>query len=94
MHGDVVAVARVLLALPGDSRRTRCESMIRQSHAAHQYFKRFGHSHPRWGDGSLMSIAHRFPMRPEPSFSDSEYCRCVKQVLGCLLEWRLSRRRS
>lgn len=91
MHGDVVAVARGLLAMPDDRRLARCQSLIQHAHAAHKYFKRFGRSHQRWGDGSLMSIAHRYPLQPEPSFSVNEYCRCFEVVLICLVAWRLSR---
>ena len=38
-----------------------------------------------------MSIAHRYPLQPEPSFSVNEYCRCFEVVLICLVAWRLSR---
>lgn len=92
MHGDVVAAARVLLALPSERRQEVCRSLIEQADAAHRYFKRFGHSHRLWGDGSLMAAAGQRPMRPEPGFSDLEYCLCFEMVLCALIDWRLSRR--
>ncbi|WP_282157775.1 hypothetical protein [Shimia thalassica] len=68
--------------------------MIEQSHAAHRFFKRFGRAHPLWGDGSLMALAHRHQMRPEPGFANSEYCTCVELVLSELVTWRSDRQIS
>ena len=94
MHGDVVAAARVLLALPPQARDRACRRMIVEAHAAHLYAKRFGRSHFLWGDGSLMSAAGGHPMRPEPGFSNLDYCLCFEQVLRALIDWRLSRKRN
>ena len=94
MHGDVVAAARVLLAQPRKMRETTCRRLIDEADAAHRYFKRFGHSHGLWGDGSLMSAAGQHPMRPEPGFGDQDYCQCFELVLSTLIDWRLSRRRN
>ncbi|MDO6485264.1 DUF7742 family protein [Shimia thalassica] len=91
MHGDVVSVARVLLTCAAPLRPQMCRRMIEQSHAAHRFFKRFGRAHPLWGDGSLMALAHRQKMRPEPGFANSEYCTCVELVLSELVTWRSDR---
>lgn len=91
MHGDVVAAARVLLGLPEHCRRHLCRQMIEEAHAAHRFFRRFGQAHSVWGDGSLMSAAHKRMMQPEPSFSDTVYCACVELVLHELIEWRAGR---
>ncbi|MCW8843558.1 MAG: hypothetical protein OQK00_09105 [Rhodobacteraceae bacterium] len=94
MHGDVVAAARVLFALPNAMRADTCRRMIVEADAAHRYFKRFDHSHSLWGDGSLMAAAGQRPMPPEPGFGDLDYCRCFEQVLTALIDWRLSRMHS
>lgn len=94
MHGDVVAAARVLRALPEPARRPLCRRMIDEAHAAHRYFRRFGRSHVRWGDGSLMAAAHKRTMPPEPGFSDTIYCSCVEMVLHELIAWRAARQIS
>lgn len=91
MHGDVVAAARALLTVPEVARLILCRRMISEAHAAHRYFRRFGHSHALWGDGSLMSAAHKRILHPEPGFSDSAYCACVEMVLHELIEWRAAR---
>lgn len=91
MHGDVVAVARVLLGVPDVTRRSLCCRMISEAHAAHRYFRRFGKSHALWGDGSLMAAAHKRQLRPEPGLSDTDYCGCVEMVLHELIEWRAAR---
>lgn len=92
MHGDVVAAARVLLGVPKGARRSLCRRMIHEAHCAHHYFRRFGRSHLFWGDGSLMSAAHKRTLSPEPGFSDTSYCRCVEMVLNELVSWREERR--
>lgn len=89
-----MAAARVLLALPRATRQAACRRMIEEADAAHRYFKRFGHSHVDWGDGSLMAAAGHHPMRPEPGFSDQDYCQCFELVLSTLIDWRISRRHS
>mgnify|MGYP007046310310 CR=1 FL=1 len=94
MHGDVVAAARVLLALPSTRRGSTCRRMIAEADAAHRYSKRFGRSHALWGDGSLMSAAGFHAMCREPGFSDLDYCQCFEMVLNALIDWRLSRQHS
>ncbi len=41
-----------------------------------------------------MAVAGHHPMRPEPGFSDLDYCLCFEMVLSTLIDWRLSRRRN
>ncbi|WP_299353006.1 hypothetical protein [uncultured Shimia sp.] len=91
MHGDVVAAARALLALPESGRRRACQRMIHEAHCAHRYMRRFGRAHALWGDGSLMATAHKRVLLPEPGFSDTRYCGCVEMVLHELIEWRAAR---
>ncbi|MEQ9693224.1 hypothetical protein [Shimia sp. SDUM112013] len=91
MHGDVVAVARVLLTCAPPVRQGLCRTLIEKADAAHRFFKRKGRAHPLWGDGSLMVLAHCYPMRPEPGFSDTDYCTCMEMVLSELVAWRTAR---
>jgi hypothetical protein len=94
MHGDLVAVARVLLALPPIQRSNTCRRLIVEADAAHRYSKRFGRSHALWGDGSLMSAAGFHAMSRETGFSDLDYCQCFEIILNALIDWRLSRKRN
>ncbi|MBL3572651.1 hypothetical protein JMK10_10530 [Rhodovulum sulfidophilum] len=88
LHGDAVAAARALYRLPATERGRMIGSMLLRVEAADCYRKRFGRGHPRWGDGSLMALAQNFDLPPEPSLDDTDYCRCLAQVLGALATWR------
>ena len=73
LHGDVVAVARVLM--DRDPRRWPwglCR-MRREAHRAQLWRVRSGRQHPLWGDGSLASAALRRHPRREPPLSDRRY---------------------
>ena len=89
--GDVVAAARVLLALPDGRRAAAMDQMLDQAHVAHKVFKRLGRPHPGWGDGSLMSRALASPQCREPFVSDPRYISVLVAVLEALLR-RIERR--
>jgi hypothetical protein len=91
LHADVVAAARVLLALPVDRRRLKMRQMLEQAAAADLYRKRLKRGHPLWGNGCLMSVAARSEMLPEPFLDDVQYCRCLVDVFQVLLDWRRER---
>jgi hypothetical protein len=88
LHGDVVAAARVLLALPDSARASCLDRMLDEARWADAYRKRTGRAHPLWGNGSLMAAALRRPARPEPALGDAEYCRCLIAVFEALLARR------
>lgn len=81
LHGDLVAVARVLLALPFEYRKTCAEVIFDQAHAADKYAKRTGRPHPIWGNGSLLAAVSRHPSSPEPFLSDKHYLSALILVL-------------
>ena len=60
MHGDLVAAGRALLAVPPACRQAHMSTLIIRSRAADRYRKRYGKSHPDWGEGSLMSCARYY----------------------------------
>lgn len=88
LHSDVVAAARVLLALPAGLRRNAMLEMIMQANVADVFRKRLKRGHPDWGNGSLMEVAMKRKMLPEPFLDDPVYCRCLMQVFEALLIWR------
>ncbi|MDF0600932.1 hypothetical protein P1J78_09330 [Psychromarinibacter sp. C21-152] len=81
MHGDVVAAARVLVALPAGARAGRLDRLIRAAGWADRFRRRYRRAHPYWGDGSLMAVALTEDPPPEPRLSDPEYCKCLSMVL-------------
>ncbi len=88
LHGDVVAAACVLLALPDTLRAKRLDRMLDEAAAADLYRKKTGKGHPAWGNGSLMAAALHYPARAEPFLDDVDYCRCMALVFEALVERR------
>ncbi|PSL20585.1 putative tail protein [Shimia abyssi] len=88
LAGDIVAVARWLQTLPQGQRAQAVEDVIERASAAHKFFRRFGRSHPDWGNGSLYGAITMPGAGPEPSFSNVEYCRSTALVLMKLTQFR------
>jgi len=84
MHGDLVAAARVLRALPAPARAAAARRLIAEADAADRYRKQFGRGHSRFGTGSLMVAAGRWPKVAEPGLDDAGYLHCLGVVLAAL----------
>lgn len=85
LHGDVVAAARVLYALPDAERAPTMERLIVQARRADRYRKEMGRVHPFWGDGSLLTAALAHNPPPEPALADTVYCACLAHVFEALV---------
>lgn len=83
--GDVVAAARVLLALSPKSYDAIIDQMLVEAHAAHIYFKQLGRPHPLWGNGSLMGRAALMPQMRERFSSDPAYLMALRAVIEGML---------
>ncbi len=88
MMGDAVAAARALLPLEEGRRRVAVERMIYEAHLADCCRKRLGRGHPRFGNGTLMDAASRYPQRSEPLLDDMDYLRALAVVIETLLARR------
>lgn len=84
LHGDVVAAARVLYALPEERRVAELDRLVRAASWADRFRRHFRRAHPCWGDGSLMAVALTEDPPPEPRLSDPDYCGCLTMVLDLL----------
>ena len=84
LHGDLVALARVLLAAPAQARAGLCRSVIAEARVAAAVVRRLRRPHPRWGDGSVMAACAAHPARREPFASDAEYLDCLGLVIATL----------
>ena len=85
LHGDVVAAARVLYALPEALRVRELARLMQKAAWADAFRKQFGRVHPVWGDGSLMTAALATAPPPEPRLDDAEYCGCLAMVFEGLV---------
>ncbi|MFA5537668.1 MAG: hypothetical protein WCZ72_01200 [Gemmobacter sp.] len=85
LHGDLVAAARALRAVPGAERPALMRRMLAQAGWADAYRRALGRAHPEWGDGSLMAAAGRFPQAREPFLSDADWLDCLWVSVSVLL---------
>ena len=88
LHGDVSTAARALLHVPAGRRSGLCRRLIAEAEIADRYRRLTGRLHPRFGNGSLMSAAFKYPLHREPNFDHRDYCCCVIQVLQRLNDRR------
>jgi len=86
LHGDVVAVARVLYAQPLCERGLVLKRLIKAAAWADGFRRATGRMHPVWGDGSLMTVALAGKPPPEPRLDDVEYCGCLAMVFDALVQ--------
>jgi len=85
LHGDVVAVARVLYGQPLVERALVLKRLIRTADWADGFRRATGRMHPVWGDGSLMTVALAAKPPPEPRLDDVDYCGCMAMVFEALV---------
>lgn len=93
LHGDMVAAARTLLAVPAPQRDALLRRMLVGADLAERHRRRSGRTHPRYGTGSLMASAGGWPQRPEPFLDDPDYLDCLARVIAAL-RVRARRKRS
>lgn len=84
--GDIVSVARVLLAQPRGDWQTCLQTLVGQAHCAHHVSKRLKRPHERWGNGSLSSAALGWPQCREPFCSDPRYLEALLVIAQSLLQ--------
>lgn len=83
---DVAAVARAVLALPPACRTFRAAAILRAARIAARHRAATGQAHPRFGAGSLMEVARKRPLPPEPGFDDPAYRAAFALVLSLLCD--------
>lgn len=81
LPGDVPAVARALLMVPGPERLALCRRIFGGAAEAAVHCRLVGRLHPRWGDGSLSAAARRYALADEPFLDDPHYLDCTRLVL-------------
>lgn len=93
-HGDVMAVASALLAVAPHKRRRYLRELFTQADAADAYRRRVGRAHPLWGNGSLMSLARKGGLPPQPGLESDAFCACMAAVFEALVAWRAEKARA
>lgn len=60
-----------------------------KAHAADCYRKRFGRSHPIWGNGSLAASFHfETTLLPEPFLVETDFLEATAEAINAIVEWR------
>lgn len=83
--GDVIAVARALLAVSPIGRPELLHDIVNQTDVAHRFSKRLFKPHPTWGNGSLMARANLEPQVAEPFLADIAYLQALQLVIDALI---------
>lgn len=92
VHGDVVATACALMAVPPEGWEARIAGYLIRADAADRYRRRIGRAHPHWGNGSLMgAVLSGGDVRPEPRLSDPVYAEAMVAVLMALIRRKQAR---
>lgn len=94
LYGDVSGAARALLAVPPGRRAAACREMVARAEIADAHRVAAHCRHPQFGNGSLMALARKSPLPPEPGFDDPDYCHAFETVLRVLRAYYLSSKRK
>lgn len=84
-HGDLIAVARVLLCVRAENRVEFCADLFEHAHIGDKIRKRLGRIERGYGDGSLGCLCYDLPQSPEPYISDAGFAECLNVVLRQVL---------
>lgn len=84
--GDMLAAARVLMALPREARDGAMAELLAEAELADRFRKRCGRAHPRFGNGSLMAAALVRAPGPEPFPADPPFLDALSRVAAALAE--------
>ena len=91
LHGDVTAVARVLMSVTDDRRNLLCSSILSQAHSADCYRKRFNRPHPDWESAALWPWRAVWACKPNLNLQILNIATVSKGFfLGCVIGERPS----
>jgi hypothetical protein len=81
--GDILAAARVLIAVEDRLWPVKMAQMLTRAEAAERYRRRVCCAHPRFGNGTLMAVAH--PQAPTPEAGDRRFLAAMGAVIAAVL---------
>lgn len=90
LHQDVVALARCLLPLAPEDRRTFADLQITLSDQADTYRNDFGRAHPFFGNGTLMSCCNGQRQDAERRIDNLDYADCMIKALEAIVAFRMN----
>lgn len=87
---DLIASARVLMALPEARRSAAMTALIARAAMADQYRHATGRQHPVYGNGTLLAAALAHP-RGDTEGDEMGYLACLACAIDAVLDWRARR---
>lgn len=87
LHQDLTALAKCLIPLDDRDRRAYADLQIKLATSADRYRKKFGKSHPMYGNGTLASCCVGGG-KDEPRIDDNAYAECLIHSLEAILAFR------
>lgn len=81
---DLDVAARVLMALPASARRAFAARLCFMADIAAQFRRETLGLHPNFGNGTLMSAAHKCPVHPRPAFCNRDYLASIGVLVARL----------
>lgn len=81
--GDILAAARVLIAVEDRLWPVKMAQMLMRADAAERYRCRMGRAHPRFGNGTLMAVAQL--QAPAPEAGDRRFLAAMGAVIKAVL---------
>ena len=85
LAAELCLFARALMVHPAHARGTLAQQILAETDAAETHLRRYGITHPAFGDGSLM--ARLLPLSPpaEPFAHDPDFLHALSVVVESLL---------
>lgn len=81
---DIDAAARAVMCCPQSARAQMAAWLIVQADAGDRYRKRLRKAHPRFGTGTLMSVASKYPQSARIDCFDSDALDAFTHVIKAL----------
>lgn len=81
---DITTAARALMPVAMSARAIQAQLLIARADAAHRFQDRTGRGHPKWGNGTLASMAMTCPMACEPCLDNADYLDGLIEILLAL----------
>ena len=88
--GDVLVLARALLAVPAPDREGFAARLITETEQADRHRQATGRAHPVWGDGSVMCRALMAIPTTRPSVSRLDQIAAIAVAADCLCRFALA----
>ncbi len=82
---EIVLLARVLTRLAPKDRSGMAMAILAETDEAELHLRLTGHTHPTFGDGSLMARCTQLSPPPEPLADDREFLACLALAANAVL---------